>query len=142
MAREKETTLVSFFRELVHLDVYKRSQGLLVRRATFIALVATVLLGAARLIVLTESSTPTVHYGLPLLISVVGLWISFRLVNVPKFADFLIAVEAEMSKVSWPDRGTLVRSSGVVLVTIFLLAAVLFFYDLFWRFLLSQLGVS
>lgn len=142
MAREKETTLGSFFRELIHLDVYKRSQGLLVRRATFGALVVTVLLGAARLMVLSEGSSPTMRYLPAVLISAAGLWVSFRVVNVPKFADFLIAVEAEMSKVSWPDRGMLVRSSGVVLVTIFLLAAVLFFYDLFWRFLLSYLGVS
>ena len=142
MAREKETTFWSFLRELFHPDVYKRSQGLLVRRATFVALAATVLPGAARLIVLSEGSTPTMRYLPPLLVSAVGLWVSFRVVNVPRFADFLIAVEAEMSKVSWPDRGMLIRSSIVVLVTIFLLAAVLFFYDLFWRFLLSQLGVS
>ena len=31
-----------------------------------------------------------------------GLWASYRLVNVPAVADFLIAVEAEMNKVSWP----------------------------------------
>jgi preprotein translocase subunit SecE len=142
MAREKDTAVGSFFRELIHLDVYKRSQGLVVRRATLGALAATVLLGAWRLSVISEGSSPTVRFGLPLLLSVVGLWVSFRIVNVPKFADFLIAVEAEMSKVSWPDRGTLIRSSGVVLVTIFLLAAVLFFYDLFWRFLLSWLGIS
>ena len=142
MAREKETTLGSFFRELIHLDVYKRSQGLVVRRATFAALAVTVLLGAARLLVLSEGMAPTWRYLPPLLVAILGLWVSFRVVNVPRFADFLIAVEAEMSKVSWPDRGTLVRSSGVVLVTIFLLAAVLFLYDLFWRSLLSWLGVS
>jgi preprotein translocase subunit SecE len=142
MAREKETTIGSFFRELIHPDVYKRSQGLMVRRATFVALAATVLLGAARLIVLSEGSSPTMRYLPALLVSAIGLWVSFRVVNVPRFADFLIAVEAEMSKVSWPDRGMLFRSSIVVLVTIFLLATVLFLYDLFWRFLLSWLGVS
>ena len=31
-----------------------------------------------------------------------GLWLGYRIVNVPQFADFLIAVEAEMNKVSWP----------------------------------------
>ena len=142
MAREKETTIGSFFRELIHPDVYKRSQGLLVRRATFGALVVTVLLGAARLMVLSEGQSPTMRYLPAVLISAIGLWVSFRLVNVPKFADFLIAVEAEMSKVSWPDRGTLIRSSLVVLITIFLLAAVLFLYDLFWKALLTWLEVS
>ena len=37
-----------------------------------------------------------------------------------QFADFLIAVEAEMTKVSWPSRGELVRSSIVVILVIFL----------------------
>ena len=42
----------------------------------------------------------------------VGVWLGYRLVNIPRFADFLIAVEAEMNKVSWPSRGELIRSVG------------------------------
>ena len=49
------------------------------------------------------------------------VWVSYRLVNVPGFADFLIAVEAEMNKVSWPTRTELFRSSIVVLIMIFAL---------------------
>ena|GEM_PF-699065 len=63
----------------------------------------------------------------------VGIWISFRIVNVHAFADFLIAVEAEMKKVSWPDSPTLMRSTIVVLVTIFFLAAILYAFDFVWR---------
>ena len=37
------------------------------------------------------------------LLLLLGLWIGYRLVNMPQFADFLIAVEAEMNKVSWPS---------------------------------------
>ena len=62
-----------------------------------------------------------------------GCWIAYRLVNLPSFADFLIAVEAEMNKVSWPTRTELFRSSLVVIFSILFLAAVLFAYDLFWR---------
>ena len=32
--------------------------------------------------------------------------------NMPRFADFLIAVEAEMNKVSWPSKAELIRSSA------------------------------
>ena len=53
---------------------------------------------------------------------------SYRVVNVPGFADFLIAVEAEMNKVSWPTRTELFRASMVVLILIFALAVVLFVY--------------
>ena len=58
-----------------------------------------------------------------------GAWISFRIVNLPKFADFLISVEAEMNKVSWPTSGELWRASMVVIAVIFFLAGLLFFYD-------------
>jgi len=62
-------------------------------------------------------------------------------VNVPGFADFLIAVEAEMNKVSWPTRAELYRSSVVVLVTIFVLAMVLFVFDFFWGWVFKILGI-
>ena len=39
---------------------------------------------------------------MPRLLLVFGVWVSYRLVNVPAFADFLIAVEAEMNKVLGP----------------------------------------
>ena len=51
----------------------------------------------------------------------------------PAFADFLIAVEAEMNKVSWPSRGELFRASVVVLFTIIALALLLYAYDFLWR---------
>jgi preprotein translocase subunit SecE len=71
----------------------------------------------------------------------IGVWFSFRLVNVPRFADFLIAVEAEMNKVSWPTRPELFRSSVVVIVLLLLLTVVLFVYDIAWRFLFEALGI-
>jgi preprotein translocase subunit SecE len=63
------------------------------------------------------------------------------LVNYPPFADFLINVEAEMVKVSWPTRTELFRSSVVVMLTIFGLAAILALYDVFWQWFLRLLGV-
>jgi preprotein translocase subunit SecE len=63
-------------------------------------------------------------------------------VNLPRFADFLIAVEAEVNKVSWPSRAELVRSTVVVLITIFALAGILFLYDFIWSLLLRMLGVT
>ena len=43
------------------------------------------------------------YYGLPTLLAVAGLWAAYRAVNLPAFADFLIAVEAEINQVSWPS---------------------------------------
>ena len=67
---------------------------------------------------------------MPGVLMLVGWWVCYRVVNLPGFADFLIAVEAEMSKVSWPSRSELMRASLVVLLMLFLLAAALSCYDL------------
>ena len=142
----------TFFQELFHIGFYKRSQGRIARQATFFALLVIVALGAWRLHVWMDAS-PTIttatsaagengeppqsegffgrssSYWVPLAIFVVCGWISFRAVQMPAFADFLISVEAEMNKVSWPSRSELFRASLVVIVTIFFLAALLATYD-------------
>jgi preprotein translocase subunit SecE len=84
---------------------------------------------------------PALKYAVPLALLVVGSWVVYRLVNLPRFADFLIAVEAEMTKVSWPTRHQLIRSSIVVIFTIVGFALLLWLYDTFWSFLLTHLGV-
>jgi preprotein translocase subunit SecE len=131
----------SFFWELFQTGVYKRSQGRVARQVTFGAVALCVLAGLWRLSQITIDQGPIVSFGVPGVLSLVGLWMSYRVVNVPIFADFLIAVEAEMNKVSWPSRGELYRSAIVVLVTIFAMAAVLFMYDVFWSKVFQLLEV-
>jgi preprotein translocase subunit SecE len=133
-----------FFYELVRFGVYKRNQGRITRQVTFAAVVAAIALGLLRLgSTLSGMGVATeYHIGGPVVLLVLGLWASFRLVNVPAFADFLIAVEAEMNKVSWPSRGELFRASMVVLILIFALAFILAGCDMFWKVLLFWLGVG
>ena len=50
-----------------------------------------------------------VHLVVPLLLSAGLIWFAWRIVNWPTFADFLIATEAEINKVSWTTRKRLVR---------------------------------
>jgi len=71
----------------------------------------------------------------------IGLWLSYRAVNIPRFADFLIAVEAEVNKVSWPARPELIRASIVVIVVVIILATVLFGFDLLWGWLFEAIGI-
>jgi preprotein translocase SecE subunit len=76
-------------------------------------------------------------YTIPVvLIALVG-WFAYRAVNVPTFAEFLIATEAEMNKVSWTSRKRLAQDTIVVLVTTILMALFLLLVDLFWGWLLS-----
>lgn len=134
----------TFFYELVHVGIYKRSQGRVTRQVTFAAVAAAIVLGLLRLgsTLAAMGLGPEFQLGLPLLLLAAGLWASYRLVNVPIFADFLIAVEAEMNKVSWPTRTELFRASMVVLILIFALGFILAGYDMFWKVLLFWMGVA
>ena len=98
--------------------------------------------GLYRLSQIFEGLGTGYQFLLPFVLFLAGGWIVYRAVNTPGFADFLIAVEAEMNKVSWPTRAELTKASMVVLVTIFGLATVLALYDFLWRYLFVQvLGI-
>jgi preprotein translocase SecE subunit len=84
---------------------------------------------------------PSVRFVMPLLLGALSLWLSWRVVNLPGFADFLIATEAELNKVSWTPRRRLVQDTIVVLVTTLLITFFLLFADLVWSQLLSRVGV-
>jgi preprotein translocase subunit SecE len=130
----------ALFQELFRFGLYKRSQGRIARQATFAALAVLVTLGAWSLMQYYQASaSQVVKFVIPLIVLLVGLWTSFRVVQMPTFAEFLISVENEMGKVSWPARGELFRASMVVMLVIFILAAVLFGFDVMWEFLLGWL---
>jgi preprotein translocase subunit SecE len=140
----------SFWGELLTTELYKRNQGRMVRQITCLSIWAACLLGAWRFY---ETFMLDANFGdgwqgaaakwsIPSLIFFVGVWVGYRLVNWPRFADFLISVEAEMNKVSWPAWPELYRASLVVIFTIALLALLLFGYDLIWVTLFQWLEIS
>jgi preprotein translocase subunit SecE len=133
--------LNALFQELFRTTIYKRTQGRITRQVTWVAVAVILALGLFQLHVYLIDWGQAVQYGVPGGLLVLGLWVAYRLVNVPTFADFLIAVEAEMNKVSWPTRQELFRSSVVVLVTIFALAVILFFYDFIWNTFFTWVGI-
>jgi preprotein translocase subunit SecE len=132
----------AFFQELLRAGIYKKSQGRICRQITFAAVAIVIALGLFTLseTVLRQEGLLW-QYALPGVLLALGWWASYRLVNVPAFADFLIAVEAEMNKVSWPSRHELMRGSSVVLITIFFLAAVLFGFDAMWGYIFRLLRI-
>ena len=121
------------------MRLYKRSQGRIVRQTTMFSMIIITLLivWRARLTLMVSTEIEGWNIGGPLGALVLGLWFSFRIVHVPRFADFLIAVEAEMNKVSWQSTTEMIKSALVVIVVIFLLTGVLFGYDLLWRAVLG-----
>jgi len=148
---------------MFQLGVYKRTQGKITRQVTFAALAIGFVLAAysfhnfmkANWVRLIDGMFPVslantlvewsdrlaLNYALPGLLVFFGLWLSYRIVNLTQFADFLIAVEAEMKKVSWPTWDELVKASIVVILMIFLLAILLFAYDIIWRTLFQYLKI-
>lgn len=148
MNKEKiMTASPSFWSDLFQAGVYKRSQGRSIRQITFAAIFLVLLLTAWKLMRVLEGSTaaswytPGVEYAVPTVLLAVGSWLIYRLVNYPQFADFLISVEAEMNKVSWPSKAELIGSSMVVIFLMFFLALILFGFDVFWTFLFESIGV-
>lgn len=142
-------------------DRYKPNQGVRVRRATLLGLL--VLLGAGVLVLHSHSTLyvpsppaapewalqipftnwripilPDVEITLPIILGILAFWVSYRIVNWPLFADFLIATEAEVNKISWPTKKSVVQDTIVVLATVFLLTIFLFFTDLLWGWVLSS----
>ena len=61
--------------------------------------------------------------------------------NFPRFADFLIETEIEMSRVIWPTKRTVISSSIVVIVTVVVMSVLLYWVD--WLFLkgLTAIGL-
>ncbi|MEC7679349.1 MAG: preprotein translocase subunit SecE [Planctomycetota bacterium] len=131
-------------RELFSAGVYKPNQGRIVRQLTCLAIWIIVSLACWALYSSLRGTDmgSGVASGIPTVLVALGVWTGFRLVNWPRFADFLIAVEAEMNKVTWPGKDELVRAAFVVIFTIFFLAISLFVFDFIWQFVFSTIGVT
>ena len=128
--------------ELFQLGAYKRNQGRTVRLVTAVTFGVIFALAAWRLNeTLAAGSLNAYQWLIPGALLLAGWWFSYRIINWPRFADFLIAVEAEMSKVSWPTQTELFRSSLVVIFLIFFLAGTLFGFDMFWQYTFRLLGI-
>ncbi len=66
----------------------------------------------------------------------------FWLVNKPSVADFMVAAEGEMKKVSWSSKKEIAVSTFVVIVVVILMAVLLGVTDLSFKLFFSEvLGI-
>jgi preprotein translocase subunit SecE len=159
MARDKKKTIIG---EMFSFEYFKRNLGKTTRRATAGAIALIFILGAysfstglgmqwsaslkdaiekgGSMAALYSALLIVVQYVIPGFLAIGGSWFGFRVVQYPPFADFLIAVEAEMTKVTWPDRTHLFRGTVVVLSTMFILTMAMFVYDLVWQAVFRAIG--
>lgn len=131
-----------FWATLFSVNLYKKNQGRLARQLVAGAGALTVcLLSWSMSQTLLADVDSTVKALVSTVFAVAGLWTVFRVVNYPQFAEFLIEVQHEMAKVSWPSWPNLQRSTAVVLFTMGLLSVVLFCYDVVWHWVLRVIHV-
>jgi preprotein translocase subunit SecE len=126
------------------LDIYKRGQGKYTRLGTFAGAVGVALIGAYYLPEKIALLTVNVYlqFGVPTLLLIGLAYVMFRfVVNRPKTADFMIATESEMKKVSWSSRKEVVGSTKVVIVTTFILAVILFGVDFLFALIFQWMGI-
>ena len=131
--------------ELLQASVYKPNQGRIVRQFTCLAIWVIVAMACWSLY---SSLRAELQAGsiwvqvVPGVLLLAGAWFGYRVVNWPRFADFLVAVEAEMNKVTWPSKDELIRAAIVVIFTIFFLAIALFLFDVFWQQFFTLINVT
>ncbi|MDB5350689.1 MAG: preprotein translocase, SecE subunit [Planctomycetota bacterium] len=141
--RRGGSRLAPFFTNLVRTDVVKPTQGKNARLFTGVGLGVVVAAGLYQLyeLYLKDQYPPLTRFSIPVGLGLAFAWVIWRIVQYPPFADFLIATEAEMNKVSWTSREDLYRATIVVLATVFVLALYLFGVDYLWSWLLQIVGV-
>jgi preprotein translocase subunit SecE len=138
----KNEALSGLWVSLLSPAIYKRTQGKRVRQTTAGLCIVWIVYGCYTLANgPLMDATREVRLVVPVVIGVVLSWLAYRMVNIPQFADFLIAVEAEMKKITWPTLQRCFRAGAVVIVTMFFMAAMLFLYDQLWIKFFVWIGV-
>ena len=114
-------------------DIYKRGQGKYTRLCSAFSVAIIAGLGCMTLFRKLEAASwglsnratlwiaTMVPAGLFLLLAFLIFW----LVNKPSIADFMIAAEGEMKKVSWSSREEITVSTIIVIVVVFIMATLL-----------------
>jgi preprotein translocase subunit SecE len=118
--------------------MYKPAQGKRIRWTTFAVGCGLAAITGYWLSDTLQAYSVYLQYVLPLVIVIGISYLMFYVINRPQMADFLIATEGEMKKVSWSSRREVIGSTKVVIITTFTLATMLFVVDLlFQRFFMT-----
>jgi|ERR1700722_10649062 preprotein translocase subunit SecE len=137
--------------------IYKKGQGYWTRMGTVAAVALIGLLTAnflysefdgfstkawlSHLLQVTHLQEPKGAYLLVVIFSLTYAAIAYHLMNKAPNVDFLIATDSEMKKVNWTTKKELMGSTKVVIWFMFIMAVMLFLYDLFFQLIFYLLGV-
>jgi preprotein translocase subunit SecE len=116
-------------------DIYKRGQGKYTRLYSAFGAAIVAVLGCLQLYKKLEGTDlglwvkTMVPAGLFVGLSLLIFW----LVNKPSVADFMVAAEGEMKKVSWSSRKEIAVSTFIVITVVILMAVLLGITDLVFQ---------
>jgi preprotein translocase SecE subunit len=116
-------------------NIYKRGQGKYTRLCSAFAIAIIAGLGCLQLYKKLSAGDIGlwVETMVPAGLFVILALLSFWLVNKQSFADFLIAAEGEMKKVSWSSRQEIAVSTFIVILVVVIMAVLLGTTDLGFR---------
>jgi preprotein translocase subunit SecE len=124
----------------MNLKIYKRGQGKNSRLWTALVLLMIVAVGCWRLHEkLQVSNNPWLHTMIPAVVCAIFAGVIYWLSNKPTVADFLIAAEGEIKKVSWSSRKEIVNSTMIVIVVVAIVATGLGLVDIGFRLFFSEI---
>jgi preprotein translocase subunit SecE len=123
----------------MNVKIYKRGQGKNSRLWTAIVLLAVVAIGCWRLhLKLQVQDNVWIHTLVPALVCAVFAGVIYWLSNLPTIADFLIAAEGEIKKVSWSSRKEIMNSTLIVITVVAAIAIGLGLVDVAFRLFFSE----
>ena len=115
------------------LGIYKRGQGYYTRLYTALVLFVIVATGSYVLYSKLQGSNIWVATLVPMVVCVLFGVVIYFLVNRASVADFMIAAEGEIKKVSWSSKKEIIASTLVVICVVALMALMLWVADMVFQ---------
>ncbi|MFN0058546.1 MAG: preprotein translocase subunit SecE [Planctomycetota bacterium] len=123
------------------LPGYKRKQGKTARQISLCAAsgcLSWILIQFSSLFVVRQAGT--FWLALCVLEIVLSLVVSLLILEKPRAADFLISVQSEVDRITWPSSEEVKRATLVVLVLITSMACTIFAFDMLWQWVFQVIG--
>ncbi|MHC4551250.1 MAG: preprotein translocase subunit SecE [Planctomycetota bacterium] len=123
----------------MNLKIYKRGQGKNSRLGAALVIFAIVAVGCWKLYEKLGGTNVWVQTLVPVLVCSAFAALIYWLSNKPTLADFLIAAEGEIKKVSWSSRKEIVNSTMIVISVVVVMSCGLGAVDMLFQMFFSRI---
>jgi preprotein translocase SecE subunit len=123
------------------MTMYKPGQGKYSRLIMGISVAVVVAIGCWRLYDMLAATdwSAWIIFLVPLVVFGAIAAVTYWLLNKESVADFLIAAEGELKKVNWSSRKEVAVSTFVVIIVVFVMAALLGATDMVFQLIFDKL---